>query len=134
MSTSKTIPYVSLRDIVVPTLDGFAIRFIAGEPVQVPNYKNTIAAVQAAGCVPADDVKVRVKTSTIEEASEADQAKRASEVVAAIGVLVAEGNPIDFNRSGSPQVRSLEKILGYDISNAERDSAWKTYKAEQNAE
>lgn len=134
MNAPDTIPYVSLRDIVVPTLDGYALRFVAGEPIQVPNFKNTIAAVAAAGCVPADEVKVRVKTSTIEEVSETAMLARADEVVAAIGALVAEGSAINFNRAGQPQVRSLEKILGYDITPAERDAAWKTFQAQKNAE
>lgn len=133
MSVEKTIPYVSLRDIVVPTLDGYALRFESGVPTQVPNFKHTIAAVQAAGCVPADEVKVRVKSTTVEEATEAEQNARRDQILVAIGVLKEKGDPIDFNRTGSPQVRSLEAITGFkDISNAERDKAWKAFQASEN--
>ena len=132
MSVEKTIPYVSLREIVVTSLDGYSLRFEPGVPVNVPNFKHTIGAVQAAGCVPADEVQVRIKTSTVEEASEAEQAARQAQIIAAIGVLVDKKDPIDFNRSGSPQVRSIETIVGFDISNMERDKAWKAYQASKN--
>lgn len=132
MSVEKTIPYVSLREIVVTSLDGYSLRFEPGVPVNVPNFKHTIGAVQAAGCVPADEVQVRIKTSTVEEASEAEQAARQAQIIAAIGVLVDKKDPIDFNRSGSPQVRSIETIVGFDISNTERDKAWKAYQASKN--
>lgn len=47
-------------------------------------------------------------------------------LVHAIGVI--DGNPADFTKSGKPRVKSLERVLGLDISAADRDQAWKTYK------
>lgn len=127
----QSIPYLSLRDIVVATTEGYAIRFVAGQPVDVPNYKNVIQAVQSAGCMPVEEVGARVvatKTKTIEEVSDAEAASRADAIQLAISAIVDGGQPIDFNRAGAPQTRSLEKLTGFEkISNAERDKAWKTY-------
>lgn len=133
MSVQKTIPYISLRDIVVATTDGYALRFTAGVPTEVPNYKGVITAVQAAGCMPVEEVGARVvatKTRTIEDVTDEEAAKRADALQLAIGVIMERNDPIDFNRAGAPQTRSLEQITGFEkISNAERDKAWKAYQA-----
>lgn len=132
MSVQKTIPYVSLRDIVVSTTDGYAIRFVANKPVMVPNFKRVIQAVQSAGCVPYEDLvsgqKAHIKT--IEQVAADESTEREISIIAAIGELVERDNPIDYNRAGSPQTRSLETLTGLEkISNAERDKAWKKYQA-----
>jgi hypothetical protein len=44
-----------------------------------------------------------------------------------MALLIEEANPMDFSRDGTPKVRSIERILGYDITAAERDSAWATF-------
>ena len=133
MSVQNTIPYISLRDIVVATTDGYALRFVAGEPTEVPNYKTVIQAVKSAGCMPVEEIGARViatKTKTIDEVSAEEAAGRADAIQLAIGAIVDGGQPIDFNRAGAPQTRSLEKLTGFEkISNAERDAAWKTYQA-----
>lgn len=134
MSVQQTVKYISLRDIVVPTTEGYAIRFIANEPVEVPNFKRVIAAVNAAGCIPFEEAmgleKVRVKT--IEQVKNEEISERQAMIIAAIGELKERDNPIDFNRAGAPQTRSLEAVTGLDkISNAERDKAWDTYRANQ---
>lgn len=33
-------------------------------------------------------------------------------------------NPSHFTKSGAPSVEAIERLLGYDISSAERDAAW----------
>lgn len=135
MSVQKTVPYISLRDIVVATLEGYAIRFVASMPTDVPNHRGVIAAVQAAGCVPFRDGDDKIKpiSRTIEHANEDEVAARKEALYLAIQTILDRDNPVDFNRAGAPQTRSLETITGFDkISNAERDAAWKAFKASQN--
>lgn len=135
MSVKQTVPYISLKDQVVATLDGYALRFVAGEVVDVPNFKNVIAAVQAAGCVPAEEVGAQVrdkitKTKTVEEHNAETAEERSAKIQMAILAIVHDSEPANFTRNGSPQTRALEQIAGIEnIKNAERDAEWKKYLA-----
>lgn len=128
----KLIPFISQRDIVIATTDGYSIGFKAGVPSNVPNVKGVLEAVRAAGCVPFDSEGKRVtgKIDSVEDGLDAAVAARTEAIQAAIFVIVERDNPVDFNRAGAPQTRSLEQISGLEkITNAERDEAWKQYKA-----
>lgn len=48
-------------------------------------------------------------------------------IVHAIGVL--DGNAEAFTKSGKPRVKAIERLLGTDISAAQRDAGWKAYRA-----
>lgn len=52
-------------------------------------------------------------------------------IVPAINTLDA-GIPEHFTRAGLPNVVAIEKVLGYDISMAERDAAWARVKTAAN--
>ena len=47
----------------------------------------------------------------------------------AIGILEVKGDRAAYTKAGKPRVKALETILGEDISAAERDAAWKAFKA-----
>ena len=47
----------------------------------------------------------------------------------AIASVMTDNNEDDFTAAGAPTVRSLENRLGYDLTEDERDEAWKVYKA-----
>lgn len=48
-----------------------------------------------------------------------------------IRILLREGTPEDFGvRDRLPKIRSLEKIIGYNIDGAQRDAAWDNVNAE----
>lgn len=135
MSVQQTVPYISLKDQVVATTDGYALRFIAGEVTDVPNFRGVIKAVQAAGCVPAEEVGAQVlnkvkKAGTVEDHKEQETADRSALIQQAIIAIIDRGEPSDFTRNGSPQTRSLEQLTGLEsIKNAERDAEWKKYQA-----
>jgi len=61
------------------------------------------------------------------EQQQQNDAERLELIVAAIGEL----GPDDFTQGGLPEVEALEGALGFDLSAAERDQAWKTHKARQ---
>jgi hypothetical protein len=50
-----------------------------------------------------------------------------SELHDAIAVLSEDG----FGKDGKPLIKALEEVLDRDITQAERDSAWKSYQALQ---
>ena len=95
-------------------LNGIAIRMEAG--VEMDVRESLVESALAQGCTKVG-VRVRATLKTIKE-------PEASPTVDAIGILVEEGNPKDFGRDGTPKVRSIERILSYDITAADRDVAW----------
>lgn len=61
--------------------------------------------------------KVEVNTVSDED--------RIMEIVTAIEQLIETGDTKAFSKNtGEPKVRSLEKVLGYDITPEQRDVAW----------
>ena len=51
---------------------------------------------------------------------------KAEKTVHAIAII--DGNPAAFTKSGKPRVKALESVLGFGISAADRDAAWKVYR------
>lgn len=131
MSTLKKVPYISLRDIVVPTLDGYTVRFVKNVTTHVPNTRNVIKAVQAAGCVPVEDDAEAPKLKTIEDLNDDEVEKRKLALFAALDVIVERNEPTDFTNAGVPQTNSLETISGFQVSVTERNKVWKEFKAER---
>ena len=56
-----------------------------------------------------------------------DAPKTESELHDAIAVLSEDG----FGKDGKPLIKALEEVLDRDITQAERDTAWKSYQALQ---
>ena len=53
---------------------------------------------------------------------------KGSQISRIVDAIDSLAGPQDWTKSGKPRVRSLEKILGFDITAAQRDSAHKAYK------
>jgi len=137
MSVPQTILFVSLRDMVVSTQDGYAIRFKAQHPTPVPNFKRVIQAVQAAGCVPYDEITSgeKIKIKTVEQGRDEESSEREVALVAAMHAIIDRDNPVDFNRAGFPQTRSLETLSGLEkVTNVERDRVWKKFQTMRNGQ
>ena len=60
-------------------------------------------------------------------ANAAEQPSLETRIVHAIGVI--DGNAEDFTKAGPPRVRSLKRVLGFDVTAAQRDAAWDAYQA-----
>jgi len=97
-------------------VNGIAIRMESGVEQDVRDLLVETAISQ--GCTKVG-ARIRAKTKPVEETQPA-----ATPIVDAIGLLVEEGNPKNFGRDGTPKVRAVETLLGYDISAADRDVAW----------
>ena len=65
---------------------------------------------------------VATETSSTEDAPTTE-----SELHDAIAVLSEDG----FGKDGKPLIKALEEVLDRDITQAERDAAWKSYQAQQ---
>ena len=102
---------VSTKRTTVPSLNGTTILFNPGQPVEVD--ERDVPACKDRGCVPADKVQAVVETLD-----------RNEEIAAAIQTLLDEGDERNFTSMGDPKVKPIERVLGYDITAAERDAAW----------
>lgn len=95
-------------------LNGVAIRMEAG--VEQFVRESLIKTAKSHGCVEVG-TPVSVDPKPILEL-------QATPTVDAIRLLVEQGNTKDFSKEGLPKVKAVEKILGYDISAADRDAGW----------
>jgi hypothetical protein len=102
---------VSTKRITVPSLSGAIILFNPGQPIEVDECD--VPACKDRGCIPADKVQAVVETLD-----------RNEEIAAAIQTLLDEGDEKNFTSMGDPKVKPIERVLGYDITAAERDAAW----------
>lgn len=114
--------FVMLKDRVVGGTTGHFIRFVKGVPTDVP--REMWADVQAAGAVPEsdlpDDEPVLTKVTH-------DPAERQQKYFEAFAGLEERNERGDFTASGLPNSKVLEKMVGFQVVNTERDSMWEKY-------
>jgi hypothetical protein len=121
--------FVMLRDRVVGGTTGHFIRFKKGEPTFVP--RDMWAEVQAAGAVPEealpDDEPLITKVTH-------DPVERQKLFFGAFKTLEERNERGDFTASGLPNSKMMEKIVGFQVVNSERDAMWEKYLAEKRGE
>lgn len=115
--------FILMRDRVIATKTGHSIRFEKGKPTFVPPiaYNEVIAA----GAVPTEEIPDEKPNG----AEPGDPGERQVMIVAAIEQLVLGGKRENFTAGGLPHTKALTKVLGWEVSNAERDAAWKALKS-----
>ena len=95
-------------------LNGVAVHMHAGVEMEIP--QRLVETALAQGCLIVGE-RIRASSKPVQE-------PQATPVLDAIRLLVEQGDTTDFSRDALPKVRSIEKILGYDISAADRDAGW----------
>lgn len=121
--------FIMQKDRVVGGNTGHFIRFIKGQPTEVP--REMWSEVQAAGAVPEselpDDEPKAVKAVH-------DPAEREAMFFAAFDELIDRNARGDFTASGLPNAKILEKMLGFQVVNVERDAMWEKHLASKREE
>jgi hypothetical protein len=111
---------ISDKALYVASPDGPVVRFEAGVARVVP--PSIIQLCESMGAYPVGE---KPKSAPAEDVVDAvSDSDRAIEIVSAIGQLLDQGKTKNFSKTGEPKVRSIEAILGYDITADERDAAW----------
>lgn len=118
------MPYFTLhRNYVLRTTKGATIEFKKGEPAWVPPA--CVPDAVGIGAVSSDDVDVlgedAVPVVTI------SPEERQIKLTEAFNILVNRNERGDFTASGLPHVKKLGELLGFEVSNRERDAAWQAY-------
>tara|TARA_R110002074_G_scaffold41564_3_gene110004 strand:- start:1827 stop:2195 length:369 start_codon:yes stop_codon:yes gene_type:complete len=115
--------FISDKALHVASTSGQAVWFEAGVAQEVPPL--LVDECIAMGAYPVGGKKAAIKVAAKEvEIDEVSDEDRTMEIATAIEQLIEQGNVKSFSKNGEPKVRSLEKILGYDITQLQRDIAW----------
>ena len=59
---------------------------------------------------------------------DAKEAERLESIRQGVSLVLEAGEPEDINVNGYPDVRAVEKIVGFDITPKERDRAYEEYR------
>jgi hypothetical protein len=115
---------ISDKAMHVSSTTGQSAWFEAGVAREVP--LPLVDQCIAAGAYPVGEKKSAQKPASEKvEVDEVSDEDRIMEIVTAIEQLVEKGDTKAFSKNtGEPKVRSLEKVLGYDITPEQRDVAW----------
>lgn len=100
--------------------NGVSVRMAAGVARPLPQALVHVALSRG----------VKAEAST-EVAKAPENPSRVPEVVQAIHALMADGDEKAFSKTtGEPNLTALRKQAGFQVTDAERDEAWATVKAE----
>lgn len=122
------MPYFTLhRNFILRTTKGHTIAFKKGERVWVPPL--CVPDAVAIGAVPEEEIDVigEDPKPVVQLTPEDRQAK----LFEAFDILLARNERGDFTASGLPHTKKLEQIVGFEVSNRERDTAWQEYSAKK---
>lgn len=137
MSVQPTVPFYSVREITVATLDGYSYRFEPNTPIQVANTREVVKALKANGCIPYDENATdgngsNLKLTTVQDSTEAAFEARKVMILDAIEKLIEADDKTAFTNTGAPQVKAIMALTGIEVlKNQERDAMWKLYRAER---
>lgn len=116
------------RNKTVATLSGHSIEFKKGEPTYVP--REAWDEVIAIGAVPEDDVPE--ETSKPEAPQDPDE--RREKLFEAFDAIMLRKGRDDFSATGVPNAKAVKALVGFDVDNRERLTAWEKYKEERGTE
>lgn len=116
--------FVMNRNRVVGGVYGHFIRFEKNVPIEVPRVMWD--AVQAEGAVPVSELpEEEVKAPVLLMGADREKA-----FFDAFATVVERNERGDFTASGMPNSKVLEKIVGFQVVNKERDAMWSKYMEE----
>lgn len=117
--------FVLNRNKVIGGTSGHFIEFKKGIAIEVP--KVMWEAVMSAGATPESEIpEDEIKPVVI-----LDSAERQSNYFKAFSDIIARNERGDFTASGLPNSKVLERLLGHQVINKERDMYWVKYQGVQ---
>jgi len=115
------------RNFLLRTTTGHSIESQKGVPVHVPP-----AAVEAAvsiGAVPSDPEDGDVLGEEEKAQPVLSPEERKAKVFEAFGIMKTRNERGDFTASNVPNNRRLPALLGFELTNRERDNYWREFQA-----
>lgn len=119
--------YVLNRNYALRSTFGRVINFVKGEPVWVPPM--CVKEALAIGAEPAEGDKPDM-TGEVEAVPQLQYTpdERRDLINAAFEELIKINRREDFTAQGSPSKAAVEKIVGFEVPNKERNDLWFKYK------
>lgn len=114
--------FVMNRDLTLNSIHGHTIAFKKGETTHVPPV--LVKEVVAAGGLPPDGEQVVLEDPAKKDKGPEDADERTLLIFDAFKAILERGNREDFTAGNAPHAKAVTKVLGWDVSAAERDAAW----------
>jgi hypothetical protein len=103
------------------------ISFVKDKPTNVPHHM--VMDVVGIGAEAVEDETPSLVPVDPKVASAPEGKERDAQLRAAIELIVERNNSDDFTGGGTPTVKSMEAVLGFDVDRDEVVAAWKAYNA-----
>lgn len=113
------------RNFTLRTTKGHTIVFVKDKPVWVPPM--CLQDALAVGAKPVDDLPFEVLPEETGPPPDLSPEQRQEKMHAAFNDILTRNVRTEFTASGMPHIRRINELVGFDVSNAERDVAWKAY-------
>ena len=123
--------FISLRDVRLSSKTGHVALMTANVARTLPQELHMEARTN--GCVPVTEAKVIADSQEKQEPTEEQKRisqDRANDIKSAIELLIASNDPAHFNAHNKPKVKSVEEIVGYDVSAPEVREVFNAMKAD----
>lgn len=114
------------RNHTVTSTKGHTIAFVKGVPVFV--VPTMIEEVMEKGAVPVEGETLPV-VEELTEAPAPEGLAREQKILEVIAKLVKTNKRNDFGASGRPKFVAISKLVGFDVTEKERDQVWETFTA-----
>lgn len=115
------------RSYTLATTKGHMIRFTKDLPVYVPPVCVPDAVAIGASPIEGEPIPDLTPKEVVENTGPTEPAEREKELQGAIEKLVRTNARKDFTAAGLPSTDAMTRVLGYDVTAAERNTAWLLY-------
>lgn len=124
--------YVLNRNHTHRSTYGHVISFQKGVPVYVPPILER--EVTLFGAEPVEGERLDLLEDLPSRKDEPMGEDRRALLLAAYETLVTRNGRTDFTGQGRPHLKAVEKLVGFEITNRERDEVWEDFNARRNAQ
>jgi len=135
----KQYLFVSNRDIVIVSTQGYAIGFEKGVPMHVPRAMHS--EVMEKGAIPCDQAGTTLDSSKVEHepalkllVAPEDALERADAIAPVLAAIAERNNSKDFTAGGVPTAGAVSAVLGWKAEPIEIRPVWQKYKQSVNAQ
>ena len=123
--------FILNRNYILTTTAGRSIQFVKGQPTFVPPMM--VRDAVAIGASPADGSEVDVLDPEPVDLVPKDMIAREEAIADAIEKIVAGGGRKDFTSAGSPHIKAVTRVLGWEPDPREIAKMWGDYLERQAA-
>lgn len=125
---AKSVEMMSLRTFTLRSTTGHCIRFERQKPTQVPGH--LVAECIKNGCAPTSDLDLPAEDEvTNKQVVPPSGMERSDLIGAALENIIRENERDDFTSAGQPNIKRLEKRLGFDVNKQEVIPVWDELRA-----